>query len=82
MHFKVSSLRIVKIAADSYHFILDGQFRQIDEIINSVQLMAMLGRESLEDSNAQPVQVADVMEAVDALPVDRAIDYAVVERIG
>ena len=48
MHFNSSSLRIVKIAADSYHFILQGRFRQIDEIIDAPKLIAMLRKESLD----------------------------------
>src|SRR5271169_1692222 len=67
MHFMVSSLKIVKIAADSYHFMLQGQSRQIDEIIDGPKLIAMLGRESLQDLNGQPLTVANVMESVDAL---------------
>jgi hypothetical protein len=81
MHHIHSSLRILKIAADSYHFMLRTKFRQIDELIDGPKLIAMLGKESLVDSNGQSVSAAKVLEAVDALPIGQGLDLSVVERV-
>jgi hypothetical protein len=80
--FYRSSLRIEKITADSYHYILKGEFRQIDELVDGPKLLAMLGRESVVDSNGQPLAAAKVFELVDALPIGQGIDLEVVERVG
>jgi hypothetical protein len=82
MHFKVGSLTVVKIEADSYHFVLQSKLRQIDEIIDTPKLFAMLDRESgLEANDGEPVSALDVMEAIDALPINGALDFRVVERV-
>jgi hypothetical protein len=82
VHFKFGSLTVVKIAADSYHFVLHSELRQIDEIIDRPKLFAMLDRESgLEASDGEPVSVLDVMEALDALPTNGTLDFKVVERV-
>ncbi len=60
MHFVSSTLRVVKIAEDSYHFLLQGKFRQIDETIDGSQLIAMLGREKL-DLDGRPVSAEEVL---------------------
>jgi hypothetical protein len=80
MNFRSSSLRIVKIAADSYHFILQGRFRQIDEIIDGPKLIAMLKKESL-DLKGSAMSAEMVLEMVDALPINQWIDLSVVERV-
>ena len=82
MHFKVGSLTIAKIEADSYHFVLHSELRQIDEIIDRPKLFATLDRESgLEANDGEPVSALDVMEAIDALPINGALDFRVVERV-
>jgi hypothetical protein len=82
MHFKVGSLTIVKIEADSYHFVLQSELRQIDEIIDGPKLFALLDRESgLEADDGTPVSALDVMESIDALPINGALDFRVVERV-
>jgi hypothetical protein len=82
MHFKVGSLTVVKIEADSYHFVLQSELRQIDEIIDRPKLFATLDRESgLEANDGEPVSALDVMEAIDALPINGALDFRVVERV-
>jgi hypothetical protein len=80
MHFILSSLRIVKIGADSYHFTLQGKFRQIDETIDGPKLIAMLGIESL-DLNGNPVSAETVLEMLDALQINQWIDPSAVERV-
>jgi len=82
MHFKVGSLTVVKIEADSYHFVLQSELRQIDEIIDRPKLFATLDRESgLEANDGEPVSALDVMEAIDALPIKGALDFRAVERV-
>jgi hypothetical protein len=82
MHFKLASLTIVKIEADSYHFVLQSELRQIDETIDGPKSFAMLDRESsLEANDGTPVSALDVMEAIDALPINGALDFGVVERV-
>jgi hypothetical protein len=82
MHFRVGSLKIVKIEADSYHFVLQSELRQIDEIIDRPKLFTMLDRESgLEASDGEPVSALDAMEAIDPLPINGALDFKVVERV-
>jgi hypothetical protein len=82
MYFKVGTLTVVKIEADSYRFVLQSKLRQIDEIIDGPKLFAMLDRESgLEANDGTPVSVLDVMESIDALPINGAIDFRVVERV-
>jgi len=82
MHFKVGSLRVAKIAADSYHFVLQSELRQIDEIMDGTKLFAMLDRESgLEANDGTPVSALDVMDAIDDLPINGALDFRVVERV-
>jgi hypothetical protein len=75
-----SPLEIVKIAEDSYHFMLRGKYRQIDETVNGSQLLAMLGRESL-DSNGTPVEPDEILEVLDSLPVTKGIELSVMERV-
>ena len=82
MHFAVGSLTIVKIEADSYHFVLQSELRRIDEMIDRPKLFAMLDREpGLEASDGEPVSALDVMEAIDALPINGALDFRAVERV-
>ncbi|MGA7291803.1 MAG: hypothetical protein WBW53_12440 [Terriglobales bacterium] len=82
MHFRLGSLTVVKIEADSYHFVLQSELRHIDEIIDRPKLLAMLDRESgLEANDGEPLSGLDVMEAIDALPVNGALDFKVVEKV-
>jgi hypothetical protein len=46
MHFMLGSLTITKVKADSYHFVLQSELRQIDEIIDGPMVFALLDRES------------------------------------
>jgi hypothetical protein len=82
MHFAVGSLTIVKIEADSYHFVLQSELRQIDAIMDRPTLFATLNRESgLEANDGEPLSGLDVMEAIDALPINGALDFKVVDRV-
>jgi hypothetical protein len=61
---------------------LQSELRQIDEIIDRPKLFATLDRESgLEANDGEPVSALDVMEAIDALPINGALDFRVVERV-
>ena len=45
-------------------------------------LFATLNRESgLEANDGEPLSGLDVMEAIDALPINGALDFKVVERV-
>jgi hypothetical protein len=80
MHFISSSLRIVKIAADSYRFMLQGKFRQIDEFIDGPKLIAMLKNESL-DLNGNPVSAETVLAMLEPLSLNQWINLSAVERV-
>jgi hypothetical protein len=81
MHFISSSLRVVKLAENSSHFMLQGKFRQIDEVVDDPKLLAMLGNESL-DLNGNAVSAETVLAMLEPLPINQWIDLSVVERVG
>jgi hypothetical protein len=58
----------LKIAADFYHFMLQGRFWQIDEDIDGPKRIAMLRKESLDWN---PMSAETVLEMADALPINQ-----------
>lgn len=71
-------LRIEKIAADSFRFIL----KPPEAILDGPSLLATLRRQpSLQDSNGQPLSAQSVFESANALEIGQALDLEVVERV-
>ena len=81
MHFLSSRLQITKIEDATYHFVLKSTIRQIDELIDSPKLLAMLGRESLQSLNGEPVSAADVVNHLDLAHIGEVVELSVVERV-
>jgi hypothetical protein len=81
MHHISSTAHITKEATDRYHFVLSDLFRQIDELVDDVKLLGMLKRESLTDSNGEPISADDIVDRADALSVGQEITVTVVQRV-
>lgn len=81
MHYISSTAHITKEAADRFHFVLEDRFRQIDELVDDVKLLALLARESLTDANGEPVSAEAVVDRADALNVGQEITVSAVQRV-
>jgi len=82
MHYIASTAHIMKEAEDQFHFVVDDRFRKIDELVDDVKLLGMLKRESLTDSNGEPVSAEEIVDRADSLNVGQEITVTLVQRAG
>jgi hypothetical protein len=71
---------ITKNNGEQYHLVIRDGFRQIDESLNAVQLLAMLKRERLVNTRGEVVEAEDILFRLDRESVGYEIVIGVEER--